>query len=141
MKVEEKKIPDQPFMGPLIDQAIENHTRMQSLLWKTNPIIIPVLNYRRLWAFQVVLVVKNLPTNAGDIRDADSIPGLGRCPGGRHGNPLQYSCLENPHGQRSLAGYSPQHHRVGHDSSDSAPVHNKQSKTRIHIFLDLQWGS
>ena len=36
-----------------------------------------------------------------------SIPGLGRSPGGGHGNPLQYSCLENPHGQRSLVGYSP----------------------------------
>ena len=36
-----------------------------------------------------------------------SIPGLGRSPGGWHGNPLQYSCLENPHGQRSLVGYSP----------------------------------
>ena len=36
-----------------------------------------------------------------------SIPGLERPPGGGHGNPLQYSCLENPHGQRSLAGYSP----------------------------------
>ena len=36
-----------------------------------------------------------------------SIPGLGRSPEGGHGNPLQYSCLEIPHGQRSLAGYSP----------------------------------
>ena len=35
------------------------------------------------------------------------IPGLGRSPGGGHGNTLQYSCLENPHGQRSLVGYSP----------------------------------
>ena len=35
------------------------------------------------------------------------IPGLGRSPGGRHDNPLQYSCLESPHGQRSLVGYSP----------------------------------
>ena len=35
------------------------------------------------------------------------IPGLGRSPGGGHGDPLQYSCLENPHGQRSLTGYSP----------------------------------
>ena len=42
--------------------------------------------------------------NAGDL---GLIPGLGRSPGGRHGNPLQYSGLENPHGQRSLAGYSP----------------------------------
>jgi len=44
----------------------------------------------------VVLVVKNPPANAGDLRDAGSISGLGRSLGGRHGNPLQYSCLENP---------------------------------------------
>ena len=60
-----------------------------------------------MWAFKVLLVVKNLPTNAGDVRDAGSIPGLGGPPGKGHGNPLQYSCLENPHGQRSLVGYSP----------------------------------
>ena len=42
--------------------------------------------------------------NAGD---ADSITELGRSPGEGHGNPLQYTWLENPHGQRSLAGYSP----------------------------------
>ena len=42
------------------------------------------------------LVVKNPPANAGDIGDANSIPGLGRFPGGGNGNPLQYSCLENP---------------------------------------------
>ena len=41
-------------------------------------------------------MVKNPPVNAGDIRDVGLIPGLGRFPGGRHGNPLQYSCLENP---------------------------------------------
>ena len=41
-------------------------------------------------------MVKNLPTNTGDIRDASSIPGLGRSPGGGNGNPLQYSYLENP---------------------------------------------
>ena len=40
--------------------------------------------------------VKNLPANAGDVRDSGSIPGSGRSPGGGHGNPLQYSCLENP---------------------------------------------
>ena len=40
-------------------------------------------------------MVKNLPANAGDKRDAGSIPGLGRSPGGGHGRPLQYSCLEN----------------------------------------------
>ena len=41
-------------------------------------------------------MVKNLPANAGDIRDAGSTPGLGRAPGAGTGNPLQYSCLENP---------------------------------------------
>ena len=44
----------------------------------------------------MALVVKNLPANAGDVRDLGSIPGSGRSPGGGHGNPLQYSCLENP---------------------------------------------
>ena len=42
-----------------------------------------------------------------NVGDLGSIPGLGRFPGGGHGNPLQYSCLENHPGQRSLAGYSP----------------------------------
>ena len=42
-----------------------------------------------------------------NAEDLGSIPGLGRSPGGGHGNALQYSCLENPHGQRSLVGYSP----------------------------------
>ena len=41
-------------------------------------------------------MVKTPPVNAGDVRDAGSIPGLERPPGGGHGNPLQYSCLENP---------------------------------------------
>ena len=45
---------------------------------------------------QVRLVVKNPPANAGDVRDVGSIPGSGRSPGGGHGNPLQYSGLENP---------------------------------------------
>ena len=48
-------------------------------------------------------VVKNPPANAGDV---GSIPGWGRSPGEGNGNPIQYSCLENPHGQKSLAGYS-----------------------------------
>ena len=68
-------------------------------------------------AFHVVLVVKKLLANAreGDIRDAGSIPDSGRSPGGGHGKPLQYSCLENPHGQRSLVGDSP----WGHKESDT----------------------
>ena len=58
-------------------------------------------------ASQVALMVKNLPANAGDIRDMGSIPGLGRFPAGGHGSPFQYSCLKESHGQRSLEGYSP----------------------------------
>ena len=56
-------------------------------------------------------MVKN-PSNEGDL---GLIPGLGRSSGGRYGNPLQYTCLENPHGQRSLVGYSP----WGHKESDT----------------------
>ena len=48
-----------------------------------------------IWASQVAVMVKNLPANGGDIRDLDSVPGSGISPGGGHGNPLQYSCLEN----------------------------------------------
>ena len=47
-------------------------------------------------AFQVALVVKNQPANAGDVRDTGSIPGSRRSPRGGHGNALQYPCLENP---------------------------------------------
>ena len=47
-------------------------------------------------ASQVVLVVKNPPASAGNVRDVGSIPGSGRSPEGGHSNPLQYSCLENP---------------------------------------------
>ena len=50
---------------------------------------------------------KESACHTGDAGDGGLIPGLGRSPGGGHGNPLQYSCLENPHGQRSLEGCSP----------------------------------
>ena len=52
-------------------------------------------NTNALWTSQVVLVVKSPPANAGDKRDAGSIPMSGRFPGGEHGNPIQYSSLEN----------------------------------------------
>ena len=47
-------------------------------------------------------MIKNLPAIAGDVRDASLIPESGTSPGGGHGNPVQYPCLENPHEQRSL---------------------------------------
>ena len=52
--------------------------------------------YIHMWASQVTLMVKNLPANTGDTRDTGLIPGPGRSPGGGHGNPLQYSFIENP---------------------------------------------
>ena len=51
--------------------------------------------YVGLWASQVALVLMNPPANAEELRDTGSIPASGRSPGGGHGNPLQYSCLEN----------------------------------------------
>ena len=63
-------------------------------------------------------MVKNPPASAGGARDMGLLPGLGRSPVGGNGKPLQYSCLENPHGQRSLAGHSPR----GHKESDMTEV-------------------
>ena len=60
----------------------------------------------------MVLVLKNLTAIAGDL---GSILGSGRSPGGGHDNPFHYSCLENPHGHKSLAGNSPR----GHKESDT----------------------
>ena len=58
-----------------------------------------------------------------NVGDPNLIAGSGRTPGGGHGNPLQYSCLENPQGQRSLAGYSP----WGHKGSDTTEQISKLS--------------
>ena len=63
-------------------------------------------------------MVRNPPANAGDLRDTGSIPESGRSPGGGYSSLIQYSCLENPHGQRSLVGYSP----WGHRESDTTEV-------------------
>ena len=67
---------------------------------------------------QLAPVVKNWPSNAGDVRDAGVIPGSERSTGGGVGNPLQCSCLENPHGQWILGGCGPQ----GHKESDTTEV-------------------
>ena len=67
-------------------------------------------------ASQGALVVKNPPANAGDVRDASLIPGSGRSPGGGHGNPLQFSCLENPMDRGAWwAIQSMGSQRAGHD--------------------------
>ena len=62
----------------------------------------------------MALVVKNLPANTGEVKDAGSMPGLGRPPGGGHGNPLQYSCLENPMDQGAWQTTVHGVARVGH---------------------------
>ena len=64
-------------------------------------------------------MIKNLPAKAGAAGNTDLIPGSGRVPGEENGNPLQYSCLEKFHRQRSLAGYSP----WGRKESDRADMH------------------
>ena len=56
-------------------------------------------------------MAKNQPANVGDTRDPGWIPGSGRSPGVGQGNPLQYSCLENPYGQRDLEDYSSRGHK------------------------------
>ena len=70
-------------------------------------------------------MVKNPPANAG----VGLVPESGRSPGGGHGNPLQYSCLENLHGQRSLVGYSPQHCK----ESDTTEVTYHQAKMLVKM--------
>ena len=82
----------------------------------------------RLSASQVVLVVKNLPVNAGDIKDASSVPGLGRFPGEGNGNPLQYSYLENPTDRGT------QRATVQGIESDTTEV---TEQTRLSVILSL----
>ena len=80
------------------------------------PLMMSFTYYGFIDGFPGSTSVKKQPANVGDLRDPGSIPGLGRSPGGGHGNPFQYSCLENPHGQQSLVSYSSQSlQRVGHN--------------------------
>ena len=66
----------------------------------------------------MALVVRNPPANAGDLRDAGLIFGSGRCPGGWHGNPLQYSCWKIPWTKEPGGLWSIGLNRVGHDQSN-----------------------
>ena len=82
------------------------------------------------WASQVALVVKNPPANAGDIRKVGSVPGSGKSPAGGHGNPLQYSCLENRMHRRVWRATV---HRVtGLDTTEAAEHAN------THNFFSLR---
>ena len=68
-------------------------------------------------------MVKNPPANAGDIRDTGSFSGSGRFPGGGHGNPLQYSYLENPIDRGAWLATSIGSERVRHNQSNLAYMH------------------
>ena len=93
--------------------------------------------YPKVQASQVVLVVKNPPANAGDVRDTASISGLGRSPGGGHGNPLQYSCLgilwtEEPGSLQSFLRVQ----RIRYDWSDLAHIlHPKVQLGTLTLFF------
>ena len=88
------------------------------------------------WACHVALVVKNLPPNAGDIRDTGSIPGLGRSPAGGQGNTLQYACLENPMDREPGGLQSMGSHRVRYDRSNL--VHTQgHGWSLFRLFTDL----
>ena len=90
------------------------------LIFIFSPLILSIHHWisklHMLTQSQMSLVVKNSPTNAGEIRVADSIPGLGSSTGGGNSNPLQYSCLENFMNRGApLATQSMGSQRVGHD--------------------------
>ena len=73
--------------------------------------------------------------SACSVGDMSFTPGLGRSPGGGHGNPLQYYCLEYPHGQRSLAGYSPWGRKVSDTTERLLTAQHKDICTQIFIIL------
>ena len=77
--------------------------------------------------FYVSSAGKESTCNAGD---PGSISGSGRSPGGGHGNPLQYSCLENPHGQSSLAGYIP----WGRKEQTGVTKHSPAQRSRLTVL-------
>ena len=90
-------------------------------------------------ASQVAQWVKNPPANSGDIRDSGLIHGLGRSPGGGHGNPFQYSCLENPMDKEEPGGLqSVESPKVGQQWSNWAHIH---THSQSQWFLsEIHWG-
>ena len=86
----------------------------------------------------MALVVKYLSDYAGDIRDMGLIPGLGRSPGGGHGNPLQYSCLENPMDRG--AWWATVHGVTKSWTLESTPIIINGSWVRCRLRLDYMEG-
>ena len=84
-------------------------------------------------------VLKNLPANAGDIGDVDSVPGSRRSPGGRNGNPLQYSCLGNP---MVRGAWRAAVHRIAKSQSARARAHtHTHTRTCTHMHARKQFRS
>ena len=81
-----------------------------------------------IWASQVVLVVKNLPANAGDVKDMGLIPGSGRSPGGGHGSPLSILAWRIPWTEEPGELQSMGSQRVEQDSSDLTHTHTPQNE-------------
>ena len=93
-------------VGTLPNRHLQSQSQFEFLL--ENIQILLEKNWFFIWVYTLQILggsdSKESPCNVGNL---GWIPGLGRSPGEGNGNPLQYSCLENPHGQMSLAGYSP----------------------------------
>ena len=100
----------------------------------------PNLEYLHGWVpgvdrpSQVALVVKNPPASAGDIRDPGSISGSGRSPGGGHGNPREYSCLENPMNRRARGATV---HRVAQSQTRLKRLSTHAPCAEFHTFVFL----
>ena len=121
-----------PYRASLIAQLVERKiflSCVRKIPWRRDRLPTP-----EFLGFPGGSDGKESTCNGGD---AGSIPGLGRSSGGGHGNPLQYSCLQNPHGQRSLVGYSPWG-RKGLDMIEQLSIHilrwyllNVSSRVRV----------
>ena len=112
---------------------------LTSKFW-TNPLLRICCFLTCIWASQVALAVKNPPDNAREVRDVGPIPGSGRSPGGGNGNPLQYSCLENPWTEEPSRLQSMESHRVGHNWRYITSKHTQPAYrflTRSHELLNM----
>ena len=92
----------------------------------------------RARASQVVLVVKTPPADAGDVRDVGSIPGLGRSLEGRHGNPFQYACLENPMDRGAWWATNYRVTKSRHDWSNLAHTELELTSRSAHMKTDTK---
>ena len=107
----------------------------------TSVFIAALITVTKTWASQVAPVIENPPACAGDIGDADSIPGSGRSPGGGHGHPLQCSCLENSMDRGAWWPIpSMGSRRVGHDWSNLAQYSTKKNKIMpfVTIWMEIE---